>query len=98
MVTLADASSPTNPRVWFDISIGGEPAGRIVFELFPNVIPKTAENFRALFTGEVERNGKRLHFKGVCVCVCVCVQACVTRRKRGARWRHVTDACLLCLS
>lgn len=41
-----------NPQVWFDITIGGAPAGRIVFELFADVVPKTAENFRALCTGE----------------------------------------------
>ncbi|ORX57457.1 peptidyl-prolyl cis-trans isomerase D [Hesseltinella vesiculosa] len=41
-----------NPRVFFDISIGGRPEGRIVFELFKDVVPKTAENFRALCTGE----------------------------------------------
>jgi peptidylprolyl isomerase len=39
-------------RVFFDITIGGKPAGRIVFELFADVVPKTAENFRALCTGE----------------------------------------------
>ena len=41
-----------NPRAWFDIEIGGEPAGRIVMELRKDVVPKTAENFRALCTGE----------------------------------------------
>lgn len=41
-----------NPQVFFDISIGGEPAGRIVMELAADVVPKTAENFRALCTGE----------------------------------------------
>ncbi len=40
------------PRTFFDISIGGKAAGRIVFELFNDVVPKTAENFRALCTGE----------------------------------------------
>ena len=55
-----------NPRVFFDISIGGQAAGRIVFELFADVVPKTAENFRALCTGEkgVGRSGKPLHYKG----------------------------------
>ncbi|XP_059213342.1 peptidyl-prolyl cis-trans isomerase-like [Centropristis striata] len=40
------------PRVFFDITIGGKPAGRIVMELRSDVVPKTAENFRALCTGE----------------------------------------------
>ncbi|XP_054468647.1 peptidyl-prolyl cis-trans isomerase-like [Anoplopoma fimbria] len=42
----------SNPRVFFDITIGGKPAGRIEMELFADVVPKTAENFRALCTGE----------------------------------------------
>jgi len=56
-----------NPRVFFDITIGGAPAGRVVIELFADVVPKTAENFRALCTGEKGRgkqSGKPLHFKG----------------------------------
>ena len=39
-------------HVFFDIAIGGQPAGRLVFELRPDVVPETAENFRALCTGE----------------------------------------------
>merc|ERR1712086_403217 len=45
-------SSMVNPRVFFDMTIGGAAAGRIVMELRADVVPKTAENFRALCTGE----------------------------------------------
>nr|UMA83008.1 venom-related protein peptidyl-prolyl isomerase [Conus ebraeus] len=41
-----------NPRCFFDIQIDGKPVGRIVMELRADVVPKTAENFRALCTGE----------------------------------------------
>jgi len=56
----------TNPRVFFDITIGDTPAGRIVMELRADVAPKTAENVRALCTGEkgMGASGKPLHFKG----------------------------------
>mmetsp|Transcript_5450 Transcript_5450/g.12080 ORF Transcript_5450/g.12080 Transcript_5450/m.12080 type:complete len:165 (-) Transcript_5450:278-772(-) len=42
----------SNPQVYFDITIGGKPAGRVIMELRADVVPKTAENFRALCTGE----------------------------------------------
>jgi cyclophilin family peptidyl-prolyl cis-trans isomerase len=42
----------SNPKVFFDMAVGGEPVGRIVMELRADVVPKTAENFRALCTGE----------------------------------------------
>lgn len=44
----------TAPRskVFFDISINDKPAGRVTFELFNDIVPRTAENFRALCTGE----------------------------------------------
>ena len=41
-----------NPHVFFDITIGGREVGRIEFELFTRETPRTAENFRALCTGE----------------------------------------------
>jgi len=55
-----------NPKVFFDISLDGASAGRIVFELFADTTPKTAENFRALCTGEkgMAKSGKPLHYKG----------------------------------
>lgn len=39
-------SEKENPIVFFDISIGNQPAGRMKMELFADVVPKTAENFR----------------------------------------------------
>lgn len=56
----------SNPKVFFDILIGKAKAGRIVMELFADVTPRTAENFRALCTGEkgIGRSGKPLHYKG----------------------------------
>ncbi len=44
-ISLEEASSPSNPRVYFDMEIGDQRAGRIVIELFENCVPKTAENF-----------------------------------------------------
>ncbi|KAM9338292.1 peptidyl-prolyl cis-trans isomerase F, mitochondrial-like [Symphorus nematophorus] len=41
-----------NPQVYLDIAINGKPAGRIRIELRADVVPKTAENFRALCTKE----------------------------------------------
>lgn len=55
-----------NSHVWFDVTIGDKPAGTIQFVLFNSVVPKTAENFRALCTGEKGNgtsSGKPLHFK-----------------------------------
>ncbi|XP_073690396.1 uncharacterized protein [Garra rufa] len=46
-------SQESNPVVFFDITIDDEDAGRIVMELFAHIVPKTAENFRALCTGEM---------------------------------------------
>lgn len=47
-------------------TINDHKAGRIAFELFSDVVPKTADNFRALCTGEKGqgKSGKPLHYKG----------------------------------
>ncbi|CAO3642479.1 unnamed protein product [Mucor fragilis] len=42
----------TNPKTFFNITVDGKPFGKIVFELYKDVVPDTAENFRALCTGE----------------------------------------------
>jgi peptidylprolyl isomerase len=58
--------SGDNPKVFFDMTIGGEAKGKIVMELFSDSVPKTAENFRCLCTGEkgLGKSGKPLHYKG----------------------------------
>ncbi|PPQ95078.1 hypothetical protein CVT25_002601 [Psilocybe cyanescens] len=59
-------SKDQRPITFFDISIGDKPAGRIAFSLYKDLVPKTAENFRALCTGEegIGRAGKALWYKG----------------------------------
>merc|ERR1712085_167022 len=60
------ASPAITSKVFFDIEIAGGGGGRVVLGLFGDNVPKTAENFRALCTGEkgVGKSGKPLHFKG----------------------------------
>ena len=50
-------TNPNNPVVFLDISIGGHAAGRIKIELLADIVPKTAENFRQLCTGEYRQDG-----------------------------------------
>ena len=55
-----------NPWCFLDLQIGGRRAGRLVVELFADVVPRTAENFRCLCTGErglARDSGKALHFR-----------------------------------
>ncbi|CAN8033166.1 unnamed protein product [Ixodes persulcatus] len=64
---MADASLLPNPHVFLDVRIGEEYVGRIVIELFKDLNPKTAENFRCLCTGEKGLGASSkvpLHFKG----------------------------------
>lgn len=50
---LADPTTATvTQKVFFDMTVGGQPAGRIVIGLFGDDLPKTAENFKQLCTGE----------------------------------------------
>ncbi|TCT18202.1 peptidylprolyl isomerase [Thiobaca trueperi] len=63
---IATPTLAANPRVALDVSIGDQPAGTITVELFADVVPKTAENFRALCTGEKGKgqSGKDLTYAG----------------------------------
>lgn len=58
-------------RVFFDIKIGDSDAGRVIFELYNDIVPRTAENFRALCTGEkgTGKSGQPLHYKGQFFCL-----------------------------
>ena len=68
--TRRSISSPkmttgTNPIVFFDITLGGEPLGTIKFELFADQVPRTAENFRQFCTGETKSPlGRPQGYKG----------------------------------
>ena len=62
----AKPSGKITSKVFFDLAIGDDDAGRIVMGLYGEDLPKTAENFRALCTGEkgTGKLGKPLHYKG----------------------------------
>lgn len=68
IVPHKDYHDDKNPVVFFDIAFGKDSKkveGTILIELFANHVPKTAENFRCLCTGEmVGYNAKPLTYKG----------------------------------
>ncbi|XP_050727536.1 peptidyl-prolyl cis-trans isomerase-like [Eriocheir sinensis] len=49
---VSSRAQSTLPKVYFDVEANGKPLGRVVMELRSDVVPKTAENFRQLCTGE----------------------------------------------
>jgi cyclophilin family peptidyl-prolyl cis-trans isomerase len=58
-------SHKSNPKVYMDIRIGASDAGRIYFELFMDLTPKTAENFRGLCTAEYGKIDTKSHLGNV---------------------------------
>ena len=63
--SAAAKGSSALPRVFFDIEASGKPLGRIIMQLRADVVPKTAENFRALCVGShTNTRGKLLTYKG----------------------------------
>lgn len=58
---IAPNANKDNPHVWFEMKQGEENLGKIVMQIYQDITPKTAENFRCLCTGE---KGDGLHYKG----------------------------------
>ena len=65
-VAFADTLDTVTEKVYFDIEVDGKEAGRIVFGMFGDTVPKTVKNFSTLAEGSagVGNSGKPLHFKG----------------------------------
>ncbi|KAL4438066.1 hypothetical protein ABPG74_016845 [Tetrahymena malaccensis] len=51
------SSKKKGVQVYLDFMVGSKPLGRVVFELFTDLTPKTAENFRGLCTGDYGSSG-----------------------------------------
>lgn len=59
------ADPQPDPVVFFDLTLAGEPLGRIKMELFATTTPRTAENFRQFCTGETKNHlGRPQGYKG----------------------------------
>uniref|UniRef100_A0A3B3BI78 Peptidyl-prolyl cis-trans isomerase n=1 Tax=Oryzias melastigma TaxID=30732 RepID=A0A3B3BI78_ORYME len=52
------------PQCYFDVELNRDPVGRIVFQLYSDVCPKTSKNFLCLCTGDGKITGKKLCYKG----------------------------------
>ena len=66
-VVYAESKTPepkVTDNVFFDMSIGDEPAGRVVIGLFGEVCPKTVLNFATLASGELREADKGLWYQG----------------------------------
>jgi peptidylprolyl isomerase len=61
---LKPPSTEVTQKAFLDVSINGEPAGRIEVGLYGKQVPRTVENFRALCTGEKGTEAAPLHYAG----------------------------------
>jgi len=59
----AQLRHPNNPVVFLDVTVGNTEIGRIIIELYADVVPRTAENFRQFCTGEFKRDSIPTGFK-----------------------------------
>ena len=66
VVFATETLDTVTEKVFFDITVDGEDAGRVVFGMFGDTVPKTVKNFSTLADGSagVGNAGKPLHFKG----------------------------------
>lgn len=58
------AASKSSSNVFFDVSVGPKPVGRIVFKLYDDTVPKTARNFRELAAGFKQEGKPSIGYKG----------------------------------
>ena len=60
----SDAAPLATQRAYLDMAIGGAPAGRLVFDLFGDVAPRTVRNFASLVQGEPAAGGGKRSLRG----------------------------------
>ncbi|KAI6241773.1 Peptidyl-prolyl cis-trans isomerase [Aphelenchoides fujianensis] len=80
---------PDNPIVFLQMAAGGAPIGRIVIELFADVTPRTAENFRQFCTGEMKKDGVPIGYKNAQFHRIIKVRRRFRERRRNGHDEHL---------